>query len=390
MSNTFTAILPVLQEAANIVGREQVGFIPACFKNTSASRAGLNQTINYPIMPALATANVTPAATSPAGTDIVAAAGTITMNTLKKVSWNWTGEEARAMANGDIAPYRDMFAQTLQQAMRSLTNLIENDLWVAAYKGSSRGYGTATTTPFGTAADFTDFSNISRILDDNGASPADRHLVLGGAAMVNLKGKQSVLFKVNEAGNSELLRQGTVGSVLGFDVHNSYPIAPVTAGTSNNAGTTDAAGYAIGATTLTMAAAGTGTILAGDTVVITGDASAAKYVVKTGIASLAAGGTIVLNAPGLRGTLSAATHTVTVTATETPCIALQRNGLHLVMRAPDTGDDSASDVTTVSDPTSGLVFQLARYGQYMQSSWEMRVLYGVVAANPILIATLIS
>jgi len=199
-----------------------------------------------------------------------------------------------------------------------------------------------------------------------------------------------VLFKVNEAGNAELLRQGTVGSVLGFDVHNSYPIGPVTAGTSNNAGTTDAAGYAIGATTLTMAAAGTGTILAGDTVVITGDASAAKYVVKTGIASLAAGGTIVLNAPGLRGTLSAATHTVTVTATETPCIALQRNGLHLVMRAPDTGDDSASDVTTVSDPTSGLVFQLARYGQYMQSSWEMRVLYGVVAANPILIATLIS
>src|SRR6185369_16704656 len=140
MSNTFTAILPVLQEAANIVGREQVGFIPACFKNTSASRAGLNQTINYPIMPVMASANVTPAATSPAGTDLTPTAGTITMNTLKKVSWNWTGEEARAMANGDIAPYRDMFAQTLQQAMRTLTNLIENDLWVAAYKGSSRGY----------------------------------------------------------------------------------------------------------------------------------------------------------------------------------------------------------------------------------------------------------
>jgi len=389
MANNFSAILPILQDQANIVGREQVGFIPACFKNTSASRAGLNQTVNYPIVPALATASVAPAATAPAGTDIVTTAGSIVMDQIKKVSWNWTGEETVAVMNGDIGPYQDMVTQTLNQGMRALCNLIENDLWVAAYKGSSRGYGAATSTPFGTAADFTDFSNISRILDDNGASPADRHLVLGGAAMVNLKGKQSVLFKVNEAGNSELLRQGTVGSVLGFDVHNSYPIGPVTAGTSNNAGTTDAAGYAIGATTLTMAAAGTGTILAGDTVVITGDSTASKYVVKTGIASLAAGGTIVLNAPGLRGTLSAATHIVTVTATETPNIALQRNGLHLVMRAPNTGGDGAEDTTEVRDPVSGLIFQLARYGQYMQSSWELRCLYGVKAANPHLIATLI-
>lgn len=388
MANTFSAILPILQDSANIVGREQVGFIPASFKNTSADRAGFNQVVNYPIIPALASASVTPAATAPAGTDIVVAAGAITMDTMKKVSWNWTGEEARAMMNGDIGPYSDMVAQTLQQAMRTLTNLIENDLWVAAYKGSSAGYGAATTTPFGTAADFTDFANISRILDDNGASPADRHLVVGGAAMVNLKGKQSILFKVNEAGTSALLRQGTVGSVLGFDVHNSYPIVPVTAGT-NSGGTTDAAGYAIGAATLTLASAGTGTILAGDIVAITGDGSARKYVVKTGDADVSNGGTIVLNAPALRGTLSAATHALTTTATYTPNIAFQRNGLHLVMRAPDTGNDGAADTTTVTDPTSGLVFQLARYGQYMQSSWELRCLYGVKAANPQLIATLI-
>jgi len=390
MSNTFTAILPILQDAANKVGREQVGFIPASYRNVSAARAGLNQVVNYPIVPTLTAGSVTPAATSPAGTDLVVGAGILKMDTLQRTSWNWTGEERVALQNGDIGPYRDIFSQTLQQAMRVLTNKIENDLWVAAYKGSSRGYGAATTTPFGTAADFTDFSNVMRILDDNGAPPADRHLVLGAAAMVNLRGKQSVLFKANEAGTDDLLRNGAIDKILGMYIHNSYPIAPVTAGTSNNAGTTDAAGYAIGATTLTMAAAGTGTILAGDTVVITGDASAAKYVVKTGIASLAAGGTIVLNAPGLRGTLSAATHTVTVTATETPCIALQRNGLHLVMRQPDTGDDSAVDTTTVTDEASGLIFQLARYPQYMQSSWELRCLYGVAAANPQFIATLIS
>ncbi len=388
MANTLTAIIPTLQDSANMIGRELTGFIPACYKNTSATRAGYNQTINYPIVPTLSAAAVTPAATAPAGTDIIQDAGTIIMDNLRKVSWNWTGEEGRALMNGDIAPYQDIIAQTLQQAMRTLVNEIENSLWVAAYKGASRAYGAATTTPFATANDLTQFANINKILNDNGTPKVDRHMVLGSAAMVNLTGIQSGLFKVNESGSSETLRNGSVGRVQGFDIHESYPIAPVTAGT-NSGGTTDNAGYAVGATTLTLASAGTGTILAGDILAITGDASAAKYVVKTGDSSVANGGTFVLNAPGLRGTLSAATHALTTTATYTPNIAFQRNALHLVMRAPETGQDGAADTVQVSDPVSGLVFQFARYGQYMQSSYELRVLYGVKAVKPDFIATLI-
>jgi hypothetical protein len=175
---------------------------------------------------------------------------------------------------------------------------------------------------------------------------------------------------------------------MGFDVHNSYPIGPVTAGTNSGA-TTDAAGYAIGSTTLTLASAGTGTILAGDILAITGDGAAGKYIVKTGDADVSNGGTVVLNTPGTRGTLSAATHALTTTATYTPNIALHKNGLHLVMRAPNTGGDAATDTVQVSDPISGLVFQMATYGQYMQRSFELRVLYGVKAVKSDFIATLI-
>jgi hypothetical protein len=389
MSNTISAILPILQDRANTVGRELVGFIPACYKNASAQRAGYNQVINYPIVPALAAAAVAPAATAPAGTDITQAAGSIVMDNLRKVSWNWTGEERRALNNGDIAPYSDIVGQTLEQAMRTLVNEIESSMWVAAYKGSSRGYGSATVAPFGTANDLTDFANIQKILDDNGTPEMDRHLVVGGAAMVNLRGKQSVLFKVNEAGTSETLRRGRIGEVMGLDVHNSYPIAPVTAGT-NSGGRSDASGYAVGATTLTLDSNGTGTILAGDIIAITGDASAVKYVVKTGDTDVSNGGTVVLNTPGLRGTLSAATHAFTTTATYTPNVAFHRNALHLIMRAPDTGDDAAqAETVTVTDAFSGLVFQFARYPQYMQSSFELRVLYGVKAVKSDFIATLI-
>jgi hypothetical protein len=388
MSNTLTGVVPTLARSANQVGRELVGFIPACFRNLRASQAAYNQTVNYSVVPAMTAAAVTPAATAPAGTDRTLTSGSMVMDNIRKVSWNFTGEELHSLDTGDEHTRADILEQTFAQAMRTLVNEIESSIWVAAYKGASRAYGAATTTPFGTAGNLSDFANMNKILNDNGAPPMDRHIVVGSAAMLNLQGVQSVLFKANEAGTDETLRTGRIGSVLGLDVHNSYPIAPVTAGTGAS-GTTDNAGYAIGATTLTLASAGTGTILAGDILTITGDGSSAKYVVKTGDADISNGGTFVLNAPGLRGTLSAATHALTTTATYTPNVAFHRNALHLVMRAPDTGGDAATDTVVVQDPLSGLVFQLARYGQYMQSSWEMRVLYGVKAVNSEFIATLI-
>src|SRR5262245_31463900 len=99
MSNNLTAIIPVLQDAANMVARELTGFIPACFRNTSAARAAWNQVVNYPIVPAFTAQNVTPSNVSPAGADVVQGAGNIVMNNLRKTSWNFTGEEQRALSN---------------------------------------------------------------------------------------------------------------------------------------------------------------------------------------------------------------------------------------------------------------------------------------------------
>src|SRR5262249_20420332 len=163
----LSAILPILQDSANIVGREQVGFTMACYKNVTAARAALNQTVNYPIVPTLSAAAVTPAATAPAGTDHPPGGGSSMIGKVAKDSWNWTGEEQRSLENGDKGPFADIARQTLQQAMRTLANEIESSLWVAAYKGGSRAYGSATVTPFGTAADLTDLSNMRRILNDN-------------------------------------------------------------------------------------------------------------------------------------------------------------------------------------------------------------------------------
>lgn len=389
MANTISAILPILQDAANVVGREQVGFISSCFKNTSAARAGLNQTVNYPIVPQGSTASVTPAATSSSGTDMTVAAGSISMSNLKKYSWNFTGEQEAALQNGDLAVMGDIMSQVVQQGMRTLANEIELALWQSAYLNASRAYGvTAGTAPFATANDLTELANLKRILDDNGAPPSDRAFVAGSDALVNLLGKQTILTKVNESGGQSGLRDGSLGRVFGFDVYNSTPITSVTAGTNNGSATTNTAGYAVGATTITLASAGTGTLIQGDIVGIASENANYKYVLASGDADVSNGGTMVLNGPGLQKAITTSARAITTVATSTRHIGFQKQGLHLVMRAPETGNDGANDTVVVQDEKSGLVFQLARYGQYMQSSWELRCLYGVAAPNPHLISVL--
>lgn len=387
MANTLTAVIPDLQEAANTVSRELVGFVGGSFRNVAASRAGYNQTVEYSVVPSMSPAAVTPANVAPAGTDRTITAGSMVMDNLRKVSWNWEGEQRRALLNGDRAQFGDIVQQTFQQAMRALVNEIEVSLYNAAYKNASRAYGSAGSAPFGTANDLSDLSQTDKILRDNGSPQFDKHLVLSTSARANLAGKQSVIFKVNEAGDGgAMLRRGSIAELQGFMLHESGGISTHTKGTASGA-TTNTAGYAVGSTVISLAVAGTGTILAGDVITFNGDTN--KYVVVSGDSDVSNGGSITLASPGLKQAIPTSATAITVGANYTPSVAFDRNALHLVMRAPDDGDDGAVDVVNIQDPISGLVFQLARYGQYMQSSWELRCLYGVKAVNPEHIALLL-
>lgn len=74
--------------------------------------------------------------------------------------------------------------------------------------------------------------------------------------------------------------------------------------------TTNAAGYAVGATDITLAAAGTGKIVAGDLISFDGDPN--RYLVEGGEPDVSDGGSILLAAPGLRQALPASAVAITV------------------------------------------------------------------------------
>lgn len=373
MAATLTNLIPTLYSNLDVVSRELVGLIPAVTIDATTSRAAVNQSVRSFVAPASSAGDISAGVTPPNDGDQTIGDVELKITKARRVPIRWTGEEE--LGSGPAASA--IQGAQIQQAIRTLVNEIEADL-ASAYSSASRAAGTAGTTPFGTAGDYSAASLTRKILADNGAPLSDLQLVLDTAAGANLRGKQAS--SSQEFGDT-LLRQGVLLDINGMMVRESAQIKTPTAGTGASA-TTNTAGYAIGATVITLASAGTGTILAGDVITFAGDTN--QYVVASGDADVSGGGTITLAAPGLRKALAASAIAITVVATATRNMAFHRGALVLAQRLPalPTGGDLAVDRTTITDPRSGLSFEVAMYPQYRQMQWEISCCWGVKMVKP--------
>lgn len=380
-SNTLTGIIPTLYEAMNIVSREMVGFIPAVRRDSNAERAALNQTVRSPIGVSGDLEDVAPGQqpANSGGTTVGYVDVAITKS--KAAPILWSGEEQKGV--GTSGTYNAILRDQFADGMRKLVNAIEIDLAVAAKANASRAYGTAGTTPFATAGDLSDVAGVRKILEDNGAPTSDLQLVLNSAAIANLRGKQSVLFKVNEAGSQDMLRNGMTDRLEGFALRNSAGIKTHTKGTGASYVADGAVAAGIRDIVLKT---GTGTVLAGDVVTFAADA-ANKYVVNAGVT---APGTISVGKPGFLTAIPDG-NAMTIGGNYTGNYAFDRSSLVLVARAPalPDGGDSADDRTTIADQVSGLSFEVSVYRQYRQVKFEIAMAWGVGAPNATHIATLL-
>ena len=388
MANTLTNLIPTIYEALDVVSRERVGFVSAVTRNSSAERAALSQSIRVPIAPPVTSeAANTPAVTAPDTGDNVMDSVEMTISKSYHIPVRWNGEETTGMRNAGT--YDTVTRDRFTQAFRRLANLIETDL-ASTYKNASRAVGTAGTTPFNTANDISDFANVMRILDDNGAPPQDLKLVLSNAAVQNLRGKQSSLYKANEAGTDELLRDGKIMRAMGFDIHQSGFVAAHTIGTNSGA-TLTSTDYAVGSTTLTLASTGTGTIVEGDVVNIAGENNGILYVVTTGDSNVGDAGTFVLNKPGLTIAQTTNTSLITTQAAFKGNLAFHKSAIQLVTRAaamPD-GGDAATDAVFITDPVSGITYEVLEYKQFRQTVYHVSLAWGWKAIKPEHIAILL-
>lgn len=378
MANTLTNLIPELYSNLDVVSRELVGFIPAVTLDATTSRAAKDQTVRSFVAPAVSSGNITPAATTPDDGDQTIGNVSLSITKAKRVPIRWNGEQELGVNSGSGAAA--IRGAQIQQAIRTLVNEMEADL-AALHASASRAAGAAGTTPFGTAGDYTAASLARKILVDNGAPLSDLQMVLDTGAGANLRGKQAS--SSQEFGDT-LLRQGVLLDINGMMVRESGQVVTSTAGTMASATTSNAA-LTVGQTVLPLATAGTGVVAAGDIITLANDTN--QYVVASvsfAGANPASGDTITIAAPGLRKAQSAATRNITVVAAAVRSMAFHRSAIVLAQRLPalPTGGDMAVDRTSITDPRSGLSFEVAMYPQYRQMQWEISCAWGVKLVKP--------
>ncbi len=388
MPNTLTSLIPTIYQSLDRVAREQVGFIASVTRNTGAERAALGQDILVPVTTAATAVDNTPAVTPPDVGDQTVDNVRVAITKSKSVPIRWNGEQQLGMRNAGT--YGSVLGDQFTQAFRTLANLIEADIWAAAYQTASRAYGTPGTAPFGADSDFSDTAQLRKILEDNGApNDGDYHLVVGSAATLNLR-KQKLLIRANEAGSADFRHTGSIADepLHGFWLHNSAAVAPITKGTGASYVTSGST--AVGVNSIVLAT-GTGTVNPGDVVTFAAD-SANKYVVNTGVS---APGTITIGRPGALVTIPTG-NAMTIGNNYTPNVGFHRSAVQLVARPPamplgPNGQpmDLADDTMLVTDPYTGLTFEVSVYRQFKQLAYFVGLAWGVSVTKSNFVATLI-
>ena len=372
-NNTLTNLIPDAYAALDVVSRELTGFIPSVARDSRADMVAVGQTLRSIVAPVNASgADITPAMAIPSALNQSIGNKSLTITKSRFYGFSWSGEDIMAVDKGP--GYLTIQQDQIAQALRTAVNEVEADIAAAASAGASRAFGaTADTAPL-----ISDFSQAKKILDDNGAPGSDRHAILSTAGGVAVRG-YSNLFKVNEGGDTTLLRQGQLGDLYGFALRESAQVVRPTAGGMTGALVNGA--LSIGATAIVFDTGTVNTtgIVAGDIITIAGDTN--KYVVATGLA--AASGTITIAAPGL---LKAAADNaaITVFGTSSRNCAFSRNAIVLATRLPaiPPQGDMAIDRQVITDPRTGLSFELAMYPGYRMNTYHVSIAWGITVIKP--------
>ena len=382
MANTLTNLIPTLYEALDVVSRELVGFIPSVTRDSQLARAAIGQKVYSPVAPAASAGNVEAATVPPDDGQQTIGSISLAITKSRYVPIRWQGEESLQMNSPGGLGVRTLMRDQFAQGMRTLCNEIEADL-AGLYLYGSRAIVPNETTIFKT--NLADAANARKILMDNGAPTSELKMVIGTDAGASLRSQATILSVIPSA--QDMATQGVLINAAGFQIRESAQIKSPVVGTASSA-TVSTDAHAVGATTIKLASAGSGNIADGDIISIVGDTN--YYVVKTGAAAVS-GATIVIAEPGLRVAIAgSASPAISVYKKSNRSMAFARSAIVLATRMPalPEGGDMGVDRTTITDPRSGLSFEVSKYLQYRQVRYEIAIAWGVKAVKPEHIAIL--
>lgn len=362
-TNTLTNVIPQIL-AQGLLALRQMNVMPALVNTDYGSDAReKGSSVDVPIPSAITAQNVTPANTPPDDAGVTPTKVNIPLDQWKEAPFFMSDKDLLEAQDGTVS----MQVTEAVKALADVVNLYIFNLYPNIY-----GYvGTAGTTPFSTST--YEATQARKVLNEQLAPPSPRRFVMDPAAeanALNLRAFQDVNFGVTAAD----VQAGRLPMKLGFGWAMDQQVVTHTAGTASGA-TTDNSGYAVGATTITLASAGTGTILAGDVLTIAGDTQ--TYAVVTGDSDVSNGGSIVIT-PGLKVAIAASTTAITLKASHVVNLAFHRDAIAFATRPLEDvipGELGGVAMAQV-DPVSGLALRLEVSRQHKRTRWAFDILYG--------------
>jgi hypothetical protein len=356
--------------AQGLVALREMAVMPRFVNLDYSTQPGQRgSTIQISVPAAITTGNVTPSNTPPDDTGITPTAKTITLDQWKEAPFFLNDKEILEIDEG--------FAnKQITESIRSLANTVDSAILALYTKVYGYG-GAAGTTPF--ANDYSEFTTARAALNRQLAPKTpDRYCVVDEDAEANAVNLRPFTDK-SYRGNGDTLLTGEIGRILGAMWAMDQNVPTHTAGTASGA-TTDNTGYALGIKTVTLASAGTGTILVGDIITFAGDTQ--TYTVVTGDADVSGGGTVVFE-PGLKVAIAASTTAITVKSSHVCNMLFNRDAFALATRPAEASDAlNLANRRSMVDPVSGLALTLEVSRQHYRTRYAFSILYGVLCVRP--------
>lgn len=295
----------------------------------------------------------------------------------ERISLNLSGEQ-RLELSKSVDP-AEMRTIALEKAYEKIALRIDQYVGGKLLAGASRAIGTPGTLPFGTApnGDDSQLVDLRTIMVGNNAG-LTRPFVLNYEAYANLL-KVKGIKEFDKSGTTAPLQLGQFPSLASFSIIETN--IPLVHTQGRKTPTTLRTAAAVGDTTVAMTnAAGA---QAGDLFTMAGH----QYVVN----GVDAANNVTISDPGVQTAQATGGSNTVVFATQNSykaSICATPGGAVMSVRPP-VADDNA-EAAIITDPVTGWQYRVARYGNYLMSSFYIQCVYGAAVLRGERIGMLIS
>jgi len=372
VANDLSAIMPKILARGHMLLRKTLVMPRLVNLDYNAEARMPGDTIDVPLPVSYTAVDVTPAGTPPTPNQTTPEKVQVVMDKHKHADCVLTDPDLMK-----IDKDKHFLPMQLEAAIDACGKIMSTDIW-SEYKGVFGYAGTAGTTPFASA--ITQATDVRKGLNKQLCPKGTRRFVLDHDAEANAL-NLAPFRDASQSGDGTVITEGEIGRKLGFDWYSDDDVPTHTAGTGASA-TTNTAGYAAGVKTVTLASAGTGTILVGDIITFAGHSQ--TYAVTAGDADVSNGGTISFY-PGLQVALAASAIAITLKASHVVNLAFHRDAFALATRPIADAVSfftGGSTISSVTDPKTSVTLRLEVMRQYKQTVWDVDLMYGKKLVRP--------